>query len=226
MSVIVDGERVHVQKRLLPKETYALFCEEFSNVKIGLSKFQELKEKNIILPSAKGVHKVCVCTHHQNVKLMLESSGLLKNDPLNLVKDSENLSFKSYLGLLVCKDPKPDCFENNCENCFNKDNSADKDNLLEYFTNLELDTIKFYQWVTVDRSELVQQEMDIETFIGLLFKKLHLLKTHHFVAKEQTSFYRNSIENVGDDEVIVAGDFSENYCFIQQNEAQSHYFNR
>jgi hypothetical protein len=72
---------VNVQKRLLlfsPKETYELFPDEFSRVKIGLSKFQELREKNIILPSARSVHKVCVCPHHQNVKLMLESSIFLR----------------------------------------------------------------------------------------------------------------------------------------------------
>ena len=47
-----------------------------------------------------------------------------------------------------------------------------------------------------------------------------------YIAKQQTEYYRNSRENISVDEVILAGDFSENYSFVQQNEAQSHYFNR
>ena len=220
---------MNVQKRLLlfsPKETYELFRDEFSHVKISLSKFQELREKNIILPSARGVHKVCVCTHHQNVKLMLESSMLLKKDPLNLGKEGETTGYRDYLGLLMCESPQPECYENNCDKCFNKDNRSVKAKLLTFFKDQDLNSIKFYQWLTVDRSELVNQEMDVEIFIELLFKKLYSLKTHHYIAKQQTEYYRNSRENISVDEVILAGDFSENYSFIQQNEAQSHYFNR
>ena len=49
-------------------------------MKIGLSKFAELRPKECVLAGASGTHNVCVCTIHQNVKLMLSaiSAGEMK----------------------------------------------------------------------------------------------------------------------------------------------------
>ena len=42
-------------------------------VKDGLTKFMELRPKNVVLAGANGTHNnVCVCTLHQNVKLLFE----------------------------------------------------------------------------------------------------------------------------------------------------------
>ena len=39
--------------------------------KIGFSKFAELYPQHCVLAEASGTHAVCVCTIHQNVKLMM-----------------------------------------------------------------------------------------------------------------------------------------------------------
>ena len=39
--------------------------------KIGFSKFPELRPQHCVLAGASGTHAVCVCTIHQNVKLMM-----------------------------------------------------------------------------------------------------------------------------------------------------------
>ena len=46
-------------------------------LKIGLTKFKEFRPRNVILAGASGSHNVCVCTTHQNVKLMIEGSKVL-----------------------------------------------------------------------------------------------------------------------------------------------------
>ena len=74
VSVRQAEERVHVQKRLVLsnlKEVYQLFKEMFPNKTIGFSKFAELRPKHCVLAGASGTPAVCVCTIHQNVKLMM-----------------------------------------------------------------------------------------------------------------------------------------------------------
>ena len=40
-------------------------------MKIGFSKFAELRPKECVIAGSSGTHSVCVCTTHQNVKLMM-----------------------------------------------------------------------------------------------------------------------------------------------------------
>jgi hypothetical protein len=79
VSVKQGGKREHVQKRLVLsnlKEAYQLFKEKFPDEKIGFSKFAELRPKQCVLAGASGTHSVCVCTIHQNVKLMMLGAKL------------------------------------------------------------------------------------------------------------------------------------------------------
>lgn len=74
VSVKQGGQRVHVQKRLVLsnlKEAYQLFKDKHPDEKIGFSKFAELRPSQCVLAGASGTHSVCVCTIHQNVKLMM-----------------------------------------------------------------------------------------------------------------------------------------------------------
>ena len=57
---------------------------------------------------------------------MLESSIFFKKDPLNLGKEGETTGYRDYLGLLMYESPQPDCYEKNCDMCFNKDNKSVK----------------------------------------------------------------------------------------------------
>ena len=47
--------------------------------------------------------------------------------------------------------------------------------------------------------------MYAEISIELLLKNLYSLKTHHYIAKEQTEYYISWHENISVNEVIVAG---------------------
>ena len=79
VSIRQAEKRVQVQKRLVLsnlKEVYLAFKVQFPNEKIGFSKFAECRPRNCKLAGASGTHSVCVCTIHQNVKMMTEGVNL------------------------------------------------------------------------------------------------------------------------------------------------------
>ena len=81
--VSVKGElgRVHVQKRLVfcnLKELYQGFKQKHPTERIGFSKFAEFRPKHCIIAGTSGTHSVCVCTIHQNVKLMLNGINVTR----------------------------------------------------------------------------------------------------------------------------------------------------
>ena len=100
-----DGSKEKVQKRLLLvniSEIYANFKAEFSSLKIGFSTFTLLRPKWCMPVHVTGSHHVCVCTYHQNVKLML-----------NTVNTS--LNYKDVLKLCVCSRENSDCILHHCD---------------------------------------------------------------------------------------------------------------
>ena len=95
MSVYSPEEerRIHKQKQLVLcnlKEAYQQFRTEFPEVNVGFSKFAELRPKQCVLAGASGTHCVCVCTIHQNVKLML-----------NALNDKAKYEYPHFLAIIV-----------------------------------------------------------------------------------------------------------------------------
>ena len=78
------------------KELYNAFKDKHSDLKISFSKFASLRPKWYITDGTKGTHFVCVCTAHQNAKLLLSS--------VNLSKDYHEL-----LELIVCNRNSKEC---------------------------------------------------------------------------------------------------------------------
>lgn len=75
-----DGTRENIQKRLILsnlRELYTCFKLEHPELAIGFTKFTSLRPQHCVIAGASGTHTVCVCTIHQNVKLMLEGTGTL-----------------------------------------------------------------------------------------------------------------------------------------------------
>jgi hypothetical protein len=58
-----------------------------------------------------------------------------------------------------------------------------------------------------------------------LSEKLMNLKTHHFIAKEQSNYLEKIKATLKDGEVLVQCDFSENYAFVVQDAAQAFHYN-
>ena len=106
-----NGERKHIQKRLVLsnlKEVYQLFSEKYPIIRIGFSKFAELRPKESVFGGASGTHCVCVCTIHQNVKLMIVGSHM---DDLQLEDELETpiKNYKHALAKIQCNPFLPAC---------------------------------------------------------------------------------------------------------------------
>ena len=217
VSVKKEGKREHFQKRLVLsdlKQVYREFKEKFPNYKIGFSKFAELRPKHCVLAGASGTHSVCVCTIHQNVKLM------------SLVQEMQIPELPTYhhcLGKTMCNPPHPRCYLGECDACPKIE--ILKEDLLNHFDEIDVEQIVYKQWVSTDRSTLETFCSPIEEFADTFCKKIELLRPHSFIASEQASFYANCKTTLKMGEFLVTVDFSENYSFILQDAAQGFHWN-
>lgn len=223
VSVKIDGERTLKQKRLLLmglKELYTVFKQSHPEHIICFSAFAKLRPKNCILPGACGTHSVCVCTIHQNPKLMLDAIDIQK---LTLNTQKPLTNYKDCLNEIVCERPRADCYLDACDDCPGVSQFSEKlYNLLE---NSFITDIQYSVWTATDRSTLQTEVMKIDDFILELCKKLTILKPHSFISKQQSLFIQERKHNLRDGEVLVTFDFSENYAYICQDASQAFHFN-
>lgn len=211
-----------VQKRLVLcnlKEVHVLFKEKHPEAKIQFSKFAELRPKYCILPGATGTHSVCVCSIHQNVKLMIDGSSLsrLTSDNLQIV------TYNDCLSKIICNPPTHDCYLRRCELCPGCDNLIEQ--LKQIFHEKMIDSISYKQWVTTDRCALETLQSSTDDFFDKFSEKLRRLLTHSYVAKEQHMFFNKKKKELHPGECVVISDFSENYAFVIQDSIQGAHWN-
>ncbi|KAK2727367.1 hypothetical protein QYM36_008007 [Artemia franciscana] len=193
-------KNIYMQKRLILsnlRELYSCFKCECPNWKIGFSKFCSIRPKWQVLAGSAGTHTVCVCSIHQNMKLLLEA-----------VKIEE--SYKDLIKMLVCNVENSECMLHHCDNCLSDDA------LIEYLTaklsedyDLEEEII-ISQWVNTDRTEMVKQSISVEGFISLLSKLVENLIPHSYITKSQSKTFKKLKEDPPLNTAIVVMDFSEN----------------
>ena len=90
----------------------------------------------------------------------------------------------------------------------------------------EEEFIEFMQWTSTDRAELLMFKLPISEFISTLTQKLDKLTAHSFTAKAQAKFLNKCKADLTQDEVVILGDFAENYKFVIQDEIQSYHWNQ
>ena len=212
---VAKNERV--SKRLLLcnlKELYALFKGTYAEEKLSFSKFASLRPKWCVSAGPKGTHSVCICSYHQNVKLLLSAIGL---------EDS----YQTLIEMIVCNYESKVCMVHRCQDCpgilrvshFLETYLRGKDD--EYIDS----EVSFKQWVTTDRSNLTMQTLPVEEFLSLVCEKLDAITKHSYIARNQSKYLKNLKENLSINEVIVLGDFAENYQFLIQDEIQGYHWN-
>ena len=214
VSVIINKEKIHKQKRLLLvnlNELYSAFKER-NSIKIGFSKFCELRPKWCVAVGPKGTHSVCVCQYHQNAKLLLAALPF-------------NIYYRDLLSKVVCDLQNRDCMLHACEKC------PGKEALQEYIKNqldtLEIDhddTIKYKQWVHIDRTTLTTLESTIKDLLDNICESFNNLTQHHFIAKSQSEALKIFKEIINCTVAIILLDFAENYGFIVQDAVQGHHW--
>lgn len=213
VAVRIDGKSEHKQKQLLLcnlNELFVKFKETYPDIKIGRSKFCELRPKWCIIAGASGTHSVCVCSYHQNVKLMIDGAKL-------------NVEYKDLLEALACDVNKYECMMSECKEC--GDEKALLNTFLEADEINEMpDDILYKQWVTVDRAEMITVSKPRDEFLESLVGKVNELKAHHYVSKIQSASFKNIKSTLTKEVCVVVADFSENFSFVVQDEIQSYHW--
>ena len=230
------SKNVHVSKRLMlcnMKELYTAFKNRNPQLNIGFSKFASLRPKWCIPVGPKGTHSVCVCMIHQNLKLMLSAVNFEKN-------------YHELIDLIVCDRQSNMCMVHRCQKCPGisnvkdlltsiffegekhcsvDDSDEESDVERENIGDME-ECITYKQWTTADRAELISVTATVEGFIEVLCEKLDAITAHSYIAKSQANYLKELKDNLEHTEVIVLGDFAENYKFLIQDEIQSYHWNQ
>jgi hypothetical protein len=223
VTIKINGEKTIFQKRLILanlKEIYKLFKDEHPSAKVGLSKFMDLRPKYCLLAGDPGTHSVCVCTTHQNMKLMLEGchiKQLTQNDAVNIETS------KDCISKIICNPSQPQCYFLECANC------PGADNLKKMFDDIfelnSIDNITYKKWTTTHRSQLETIVDKSSEFVEKLIENLKKLLLHSFYATEQNAFFNNLKNSLKEGECVVICDFSENYAFVCQDAVQGFHWN-
>ena len=205
----------HVQKRLLLcnlNELYTAFKMHHSKEKIGFSTFCSLRPKWCVLVGSAGSHSVCVCTYHENVKLLLQAI-------------SSDYSYKELIKLLVCSTDNRDCMLRHCQKC--PGNESFKSSIQNQFEQWDPeDEVTYSEWVSTNRTEQIQRTVTLEEYLNILEKSLEKLMPHSFIAKAQSRFLKEKKENLDETEAIVILDFSQNFEFVIQDEVQGYHWTK
>ena len=82
-----------------------------SQVRIGFSKF---RPQHCVLAEASGTQSVCVCTIHQNVKLMLHG---VKLQELTTEEDIPLSNYHYCIAQMICNPSIPECYFGECNFC-------------------------------------------------------------------------------------------------------------
>ncbi len=176
ISVRLAEGRTTVQKRLVLtnlRELYRLFKDSHPEQKVGFSKFAELRPKHCVLAGASGTHSVCVCTIHQNVKLMMQS---IKLGELNTSDGTSLGTYQHCIAQVICNPPLPNCYLGTCKFCPGFDSLEEL--LRTVLDDNMIDEITFKQWVSVDRSTLETFSKTADEYVQFFCDKLQFLVPH------------------------------------------------
>ena len=165
------GQRVEKQKLLVLftlREVYEHFKELHPGVKVGFSKFCDLRPRQCALAGPSGSHSVCVCTIHQNVTLMMEGTKLAK-----LTKDMEIplTDYKDCLAQLICDKNITNCRLGQCDDCGNSEKGKSgreakfRSYLYKVFDKHKIENVSYTQWVSTDRSNVVTKQELADDFV-------------------------------------------------------------
>ena len=170
ISVTKDSVKTKHQKRLLLlfniKQLFLEFKKHYPTVKIGYSKFCEVRPKRVKTVKHSGVHSVCVCQYHQNVKLLVSVI-------------SGNFEYKDILSKVVCNINLRKCMLHLCSDCPGKTNLNKF--LTEYFINDKFDlaeNIFYKQWISMDRTTLMNHYSTVEEFIAKILDDIYEAFAH------------------------------------------------
>lgn len=114
------------------REAHSKFKEDNPSLKVGLSKFCELRPEHVKLFDQLP-HQVCVCSCHENVRLLFIA-----------LKEYTALSseFSGFITQITCDSSSKECMSCKCSDC--------KDMIDEFAPNDCSPALCYHQWRSVD----------------------------------------------------------------------------
>ena len=187
------------------KEVDDLFEKENPECTVSFSKFHSLKPVEIETFSHIP-HEVCLCTLHENIKLLLKALHTRTGIPIG---------YREFLENVTCDQEKEDCMTGRCNACrdmlrgFNPANFIDRP---------ETEPIVLEQWEKIDKKMM---KVGSPCNVAYCFKKLEesapRFKLHVWTKRVQAKLFQQSFLGASEKEVVMQIDF----VIAQQNEVQS-----
>ena len=209
----IEGERVkrteQVRFMLMSlREAYSNFKEEYPSLKVGLTKFCEWCPAHMKLFD-QIPHQVCVCSYHENVRLLLVA--LKEHTTLNT-------DFSAFTEQVTCDPSAKVCMSGKCSKCANAINKYDPVNRSH--------PVRYQQWQSVDnRVEKVDKMGTVGDCFDELKTQVGPFLLHTYVKRKQAASFKSLVEGCDGKSVVLQVDFSENATIASQREVQSAHWN-
>ena len=129
---------------------------------------------------SRGTHSVCVCTIHQNVKLMLAD-----------LPATTKVTYHDLINQFVCSNDNPNCMLHSCDKC------PGPKNVVKYLQEIcevqddSFEMVTYKQWETTDRTTLNTYTKSLPDFIEVIVSKTEKLVSHDYIARSRADFLRN-----------------------------------
>lgn len=210
-----DGDRQQMQKHFMNftiSETHRMFLEEYDSsqeIHVGLSKFAELRPKNVMLQSQTPAN-VCVCQYHANIKLML-----------NCVKAAGfPCRCRDLIELVVCDPSSEICMSGTCKNCGSMEIF---DTFVQQYEDSNAQEVTWYQWEVSEEKKIfkVVKEGSLWDAICELRAQIPYFLVHSYLMEKQSSYFQHLKQCTSPTKGVLQVDFSENFQIAFQDEVQS-----
>lgn len=212
-----NGKREKRQKMLLMYSTADsndLFKEEYPDIKIGLTKFRELRPEHVVLMTTND-QIVCACKQCENTQLIFNAIKGTSVLPLDYS------SLHQLLKATVCRLNNESCCLRECAEC-------GVDQVFAKFEEVEDRDVTVDQWAP-DPSmnnylNKIPSSLPLAEAISILKEKVNKLGRHEYGKNRQLSEISYLKEHMKNSHIVMQADFSENFSCKQPVEIQSAYF--
>lgn len=180
--------------------------------------FPLLRPRECILALEKyGTHTTCVCSYHQNCKLIIDS---LQRNKLCDAKD-----YREIINMCLCEDSirTTNCTLNECDKCPGTEKLAKQIELR--LEEKMIERVSYKQWITVSgKTSLETITKAAEDFIPDFCRQIEELIPHDFISKEQSKYLKYRQDNIQPNKIVLIYDFSENYSCTVQDAVQAYHW--
>lgn len=162
-----------------------------------------MRPKNVKL-SDHIPHHVCVCSYHDNVRLLLVA-----------LREHTSLAveFHDIIAQVTCDPQAKDCLSSQCKNC--------QDRIDRFAPSNGSATARYLQWQNSKRVEKVEIIGTVEDAFLELKRQLKPFLNHTYVKRKHAAYLDTVVSKCDSNQVVLQVDYPENTTIASQREIQS-----